>query len=165
MKLHFENVASTEQIHQVFELANIIWTEHYTPIIGADQVEYMLGHFHSKEVITDEVTTGLTHYFLMVSDDKPVGYLGVKLSEDDLFLSKIYLLSSERGNGFGRKAIDFIKDMAKEYHKKSIVLTVNKYNTNTIKAYQACGFDIVEEICADIGRGYVMDDYRMRLIV
>jgi RimJ/RimL family protein N-acetyltransferase len=40
-----------------------------------------------------------------------------------------------------------------------IRLTVNKYNSNSIKAYDNMGFVSVDSIVQDIGNGYVMDDY------
>ena len=38
----FERVRSPEQIAAVTRLAREIWQEHYLPIIGQAQVEYML---------------------------------------------------------------------------------------------------------------------------
>ena len=49
--------------------------------------------------------------------------------------------------------------MQKSY--KSIQLTVNKYNTNTISAYKKWGFEIIDSVVTDIGEGFVMDDYIM----
>ena len=42
-------------------------------------------------------------------------------------------------------------------------LRVNKANATAIRAYQRFGFAIIEDICTDIGSGFVMDDYRMEL--
>ena len=40
-------------------------------------------------------------------------------------------------------------------------LTVNKYNEMGIRAYQAKGFETIESVETDIGRGFIMDDYVM----
>ena len=40
-------VGGQKDIRKVEELANQIWTQHYTPIIGIDQVRYMLKKFQS----------------------------------------------------------------------------------------------------------------------
>ena len=42
MKIRFEPVFSSEAIVTVATLAQIIWNEHYTPIIGSAQVDYMI---------------------------------------------------------------------------------------------------------------------------
>lgn len=38
---------------------------------------------------------------------------------------------------------------------------MNKYNTASIKVYKNLGFIIADSIVADIGNGFVMDDYIM----
>ena len=38
---------------------------------------------------------------------------------------------------------------------------VNKYNKNTILAYQKLGFIQKRELVIDIGNGFVMDDFEM----
>ena len=41
------------------------------------------------------------------------------------------------------------------------MLNVNRNNTKAIRAYERAGWHVAEEIVADIGNGYVMDDYVM----
>ncbi len=163
MTYEFIKVVSHEEIDSVIQLANIIWPEHYTSIIGAEQVEYMLSSFHSHATIAAQVISKEYQYFLINNDNKAVGYLGVKLESSSVFLSKLYLLAEFRGSGVGGKAIRFIKDLALANHLDKISLTVNKYNVGAIGAYKKIGFQVTEEIVADIGEGYVMDDYKMEL--
>ena len=40
-------------------------------------------------------------------------------------------------------------------------LRVNKANASAIRAYCRAGFTFVEDVCTDIGNGFVMDDYRL----
>ena len=44
----------------------------------------------------------------------------------------------------------------------AIELTVNKYNSGTIAAYEKMGFEKVRPAVFDIGGGYIMDDYIMK---
>jgi RimJ/RimL family protein N-acetyltransferase len=159
----FKPVTSQDDINQVVELAHLIWTEHYTPIIGTEQVEYMLTHFHSKSEISKQISQQNYHFYLIINDDKAVGYCGFQLQENDLFLSKLYILSSQRGQGFGKLATDFIIQSARDNHKNKVYLTVNKHNHGSINAYYKIGFNKVKEICVDIGGGYQMDDYQLEL--
>lgn len=159
----FKAVKTEQDINKVVELAHLIWTEHYTPIIGVEQVEYMLTHFHSKSEISKQISQQNYHFFLIISDDKAVGYCGFQLQENDLFLSKLYVLSSERGKGFGKLATDFIIQSARDNNKDKVYLTVNKYNHGSINAYYKIGFKKVKELCVDIGGGYQMDDYQLEL--
>lgn len=159
----FQAALTTKDINIVVEIAQEIWPEHYTPIIGLEQVEYMLNNFHSSGVIEKQITQENYRYFIITHNNINVGYIGVQITTDQLFLSKIYLRSSVRGLGIGKKSMLFIKELAQENNLSKISLTVNKENKNTIAAYYKLGFVKTGEICADIGRGFVMDDLKMEL--
>ena len=156
----FIEVTAKQHIEAVEALAREIWTEHYTPIIGRDQVEYMLARFQSAQAISEQLANGYL-YFLIREAGRFIGYISVLPEEQELFLSKIYVLSSRRGKGYGRKAVRFAEELAIKKGLGKIVLTVNKNNSLAIKAYEAIGFKKVEALVQDIGSGFVMDDYKM----
>ena len=160
----FLEVLTEEQIEVVESLAAEIWTEHYIPIIGKAQVDYMLDRYQSKQSISDQMNSGFL-YFLVQEDNQFIGYIGVQPKEDELFLSKIYIKSFERGKGLGKKAIQFIERLAREKGLKKIVLTVNKNNRVAIKAYEKLGFRNVSSVIQEIGGGFIMDDYKMEKII
>ena len=157
------SVLTIEQIQTVVNMAHVVWKEHYTPIIGEEQVTYMLKRFQSVDAIRDEIESDSTQYYLIYSERKTVGYVGIKLKISQLFLSKIYILSTERGSGLGRQTIALIKEIALDHGLRTIFLTVNRNNTKSIAAYRKIGFNITGERCQDIGEGYVMDDFTMEL--
>lgn len=78
-------------------------------------------------------------------------------------LSKLYLHQSQRGKGIARTAMQKIIQIRDSYHLPTIRLTVNKYNLQSIAAYEALGFKCTGEDVFDIGGGYVMDDYILEL--
>ena len=153
-------VVDSLSIDEVVILADAIWREHYTAIIGEDQVNYMLEKFQSASAIKNQIHEGV-YYYLIYYRDSPSGYFSYYLLEDSLFLSKIYVMSSLRGSGLGRFAIEFIEQQAINKQLNRISLTVNKNNTKTIAAYKKMGFVIEEAVVMDIGNGFVMDDYKM----
>jgi ribosomal protein S18 acetylase RimI-like enzyme len=157
----FIEVLTEEQREIVESLAKEIWTEHYVPIIGKAQVDYMLDRFQSRESISDQIRSGFL-YFLIKEDNKFIGYIGVQPKSDELFLSKIYIRSSERGKGHGKKAIQFIEKLSKEKGLRKIALTVNKNNRVAIKAYEKLGFKNLGSIIQEIGDGFIMDDFKMQ---
>ncbi|OUS31821.1 hypothetical protein A9Q98_02535 [Thalassotalea sp. 42_200_T64] len=63
----FDIVSCRQDIDQVIDIARIIWTEHYTPIIGIEQVEYMLSNFQSAQTITEQISTGNHQYYLIIN--------------------------------------------------------------------------------------------------
>ncbi len=161
----FHRVKTSAEIDEVARLARIIWVEHYSPMLGHEQVEYMLSGFHSRDAISSQISDEHYRYFLIRPDDDNVGYIGLTISNEELFLSKLYILSSERGSGLGRQAMAFITSQAREFDAPKISLTVNKHNTETIAAYYKLGFEKTGDICFDIGSGHTMDDLQMELIV
>lgn len=151
--------AKTKEAYKTIEeLAAIVWTEHYTPIIGKAQVDYMLGKYQSAAAVEQQVENGAL-YFLISYNETPVGYFSVSKQQGSLFLSKLYVLKSERGKGLAKEAVSYMENLVREFGLKKIKLTVNKYNTNSIKAYEKMGFKNVDAIVQDIGNGFVMDDY------
>ncbi|MCB4809111.1 GNAT family N-acetyltransferase [Tamlana sp. 62-3] len=141
-------------------LAKTIWQVHYTPIIGEDQVAYMLKKYQSAEAIQMQIESGYI-YFIIKSANEALGYLAIKPEQNSLFLSKLYVLKRFRGKGFGKQAIAFVEAEALKMGLLKIRLTVNKYNSQSIKAYKSIGFITTKKLLIDIGSGFVMDDYEM----
>ena len=156
-----EPVLTELQIKIVEKLAGEIWRQHYIPIIGKAQVDYMLKNFQSEKALSEQITQGFL-YFLIKNDNSYIGYLSVIPEKEELFLSKLYIKFSERGKKFGKKAINFIEKLAKEKKLYKITLTVNKNNINSIKVYEKTGFVNTGAIVKNIGNGFVMDDYKMK---
>ena len=159
-----EKVLTKTQIETVARLAHEIWNQHFIPIIGKAQVDYMLEKFQSKKAISEQIEEGYSYYLLKAEGDY-IGYTGICPREDELFLSKLYIRASQRDKGFGRKAIEFLEDLAREKGLSKITLTVNKNNTDSIKAYEEFGFTNLGIFVQDIGNGFVMDDYKMEKVV
>jgi len=153
-------VLSEKHIEIVESLAKEIWTEHYTPIIGEGQVAYMLRSFQSKRAIAEQICHGFL-YFLIEGDDGFIGYVGVLPKSDEMFLSKLYVKSSHRGKGYGKKTIHFLETLAQALGLRKLVLTVNKNNKPAISAYEKIGFRNLGSVVQEIGDGFVMDDYKM----
>jgi len=160
----FSKVTTKYDREIVASLAREIWTEHYAPIIGKEQVAYMLDHFQSEQALAEQIKAGYC-YFIIEDADQVVGYVGIQLKDEELFLSKLYVKYDKRGQGYGRKAVHYCEKIAKGKGLKKIVLTVNKHNYSSIKAYEAIGFKNCGSVIQEIGGGFVMDDYNMEKIV
>ncbi|SNR36729.1 GNAT family N-acetyltransferase [Lutibacter flavus] len=157
-------VTNTNDIEITAQLAHKIWNDHYVPIIGQNQVDYMLAKFQSFNAISNQLENGY-EYFLISENNKPIGYLGLISNSESkkMMISKIYINQNERGAGYGKQLIDFTIKLAKEKGMETIWLTVNKNNSNSIKWYQKLNFKIKNEVEMDIGNGFIMDDFVMEL--
>lgn len=160
------NSNDRERAIELEELAREIWMEHYTPIIGTDQVDYMLSNFQNADSILKSIRSDNYRYFMVFEGSRPVGYFAVKPEGDrkKLLLSKLYLHRDCRGRGISRLMLERVRLIARECGMDRIQLFVNKHNSS-VNIYKKLGFRIVEELVTDIGNGYVMDDYRMALDV
>ena len=156
-------VSTDEQLKKLAEKANIVWHEFFPCILTEGQIDYMVEKFQSYSAMKNQMENDGYEYYFITTDDKILGYTGIKKEEERLFLSKLYLLKENRGKGYASKAFDFLINYCKENDLKSIYLTVNKQNEHTIAVYKKKGFEVVDTQVADIGNGYVMDDYIMEM--
>ncbi len=163
MELTYQQVSDSE-INTLAALASEIWHEFFPGIISAGQVDYMVEKFQSASAMQQQLAEGY-QYYLVYAGTELIGYIGVHPEDTLLFLSKLYLKKQHRGRGYGRKMIEFVAGLARELGKCGVYLTVNRHNEHTIAVYHATGFQTVRTQVADIGNGYVMDDYIMQLAV
>lgn len=161
MQPTFSKVTTDEEVRDLANLASEIWHEYFVSIISNEQIDYMVEKFQSYPAMTDQIhNQGYEYYFLTVQG-APVGYLGIKQEEGKLFLSKFYIQNEHRGKGYGSRAMEFLVELCKQRGLTAIWLTVNRYNDSTIAVYEKKGFRTVREQVADIGNGFVMDDFVM----
>lgn len=161
MLLEFKKITALSDFQLLESLARDIWEEHYIPIIGADQVSYMMEKFQKAEVMYRQSKEGAYQFILVYAAGQLVGYMAFAENQDELFLSKFYLQKGFRGKGWAREMLGFLEDIATRKGLTRIGLTVNKFNNASIQAYKALGFDVVEPLVVDIGGGFIMDDFRM----
>lgn len=152
-------VKTDPEIQNVAALAEEIWHQHFTPIIGEAQVNYMVEKFQSYPALKNQIEHDGYEYYSVYTDGKMAGYTGVHPEDDALFLSKLYIKKDFRGRHLATEVFHYLITLCKERGLKKIWLTCNKHNEQTLKIYDHLGFVITDEQVADIGNGFVMDDY------
>ena len=157
--MKWERVGSPEQIAAVAALARETWRQHYVPIIGAAQVDYMLAKFQSAAAIARQIAADGYEYYLVPD----AGYLALApdVAGKSVLLSKIYVRSEVRGTGLGRALMPYAEERCAELGCTELWLTVNRNNAGSIAFYERMGFRKTQELVTDIGGGFVMDDWRM----
>lgn len=157
-------IITDEQIRETAILADEIWHQHFVPLIGETQVDYMLEKFQSFPALKKQLSQGY-EYFHLISENHLVGYTCIHAEDGKLFLSKLYLKKDVRGQHFSTRVLDFLKALCKERHLANIWLTCNRYNEHSLTVYDHLGFQRVNTQVADIGNGFVMDDYIMEMFL
>lgn len=147
----------------VRKLGQEIWRQCYPGIISTEQIEYMLAIWYQPEAMAREMQARGTWFALIEAEGRgPVGYLSFeRYPEEVLFINKLYLKPEMHGMGAGGAALHWIAERALELGCRKLQLRVNKQNAPAIRAYQRAGFYFLDDVCSDIGSGFVMDDFRM----
>lgn len=162
---NFYPAVTDAAIQEIAELAEIIWHQHFTQMIGEEQVNYMIDKFQSFPAIKAQIENTGYEYYQIHNEGVMCGYTGIHEEEEELFLSKLYIHKDARGQHLATQTLNFLVELCKERGLKKIRLTCNKHNTNTLEIYKHLGFQITDEQVADIGQGFVMDDYILTYII
>lgn len=184
MELTFRPAETEDDLQAVAQAAHDIWFEYWPGLIGIAQTTYMVENMQSLPAITRDIReTGYRYWLLFDDEGTCVGYT-CALAEDfsafpdspesakhgaeiakrapkRLFISKIYLYAEQRGKHYASRVIEFYEQLCRDEGLQAMYLTVNRGNDLGIRAYLGRGFQIIEEVKADIGNGFVMDDYIM----
>jgi ribosomal protein S18 acetylase RimI-like enzyme len=151
--------ASVFDVNEIHQLAYKIWTVHYPPIIGNEQVEYMLKRMYAKETLHHQISEGKQIYFLLQNEKTTIGFLSIEVNNTEAFINKFYILNNQQRNGLGKQAFDELINYFEEV--KTIRLQVNRQNFKAINFYFKLGFVIEKVADFEIGAGYQMNDFIM----
>lgn len=151
--------ATPADIPIIYLLAVKIWNHHYVPIVGQEQVDYMLAKIYSTEDLTRQMTESKHQFYLIEINGLIRGFISVS-GQEDMFIHKFYIDQDIQGQGHG--ATTFRELLAIYPAVKTFSLTVNRSNYKSINFYFKLGFKIDHVADFDIGQGYFMNDFVMK---
>jgi ribosomal protein S18 acetylase RimI-like enzyme len=155
---------SRSELHLIRDLARAIWPLVYSEMISKEQMDYMLNWMYDVELLQEKFDRGEL-FFTYLNEHKPIGYLHVEpVGNISLKIQKLYVHPEFHGQGIGRKFIDHARNIANEKKLPLLELQVNR-NNPAVNFYKKLGFYVFEEKDFDIGQGYFMNDYVMRMTV
>ncbi len=141
------------------QLAQTIWHKHYVPIVGIEQVNYMLAKLYNHKALQQQTIEG-QQFYLVLNDEKETGFISISTKDNrDFFLHKFYILQEKQNTGLGTDVFKII--FGKLHNPETIRLTVNRQNYKSINFYFKLGFKIEKVADFDIGDGYFMNDFVM----
>ena len=143
-------------------LAAKIWRACYPGIISPAQIDYMLRRMYSLETLATELREGIV-YDCLFFEESMIGFAarGPAREQGVFKLHKLYVHPDWQNRGLGSVLLRHCEAKVQSLGASRLVLNVNRSNSNAIRAYQRNGFAIAESVVADIGGGFVMDDYVM----
>lgn len=151
------------------------WPSTYGHIISQEQINFMLDWMYSDQSLKEQFEKG-HQFFIANLNGSDIGFCSVseelrdhekdnttKQTQQKAFkLNKLYVLPTAHGTGSGKALLEKAIEIAKAEGAASIFLQVNKHN-NAYSFYLKNGFVKEAEFKFDIGNGFFMDDYVMRL--
>jgi GNAT superfamily N-acetyltransferase len=153
--------SAAEHLPEVAALAAVTWRAHYPGIITHEQIDYMLARMYDLEVMRRELGQGI-RYDRLLADGKLVAFAAYgPMGESEMKLHKLYVDPQRQRQGFGSRLLAHVEAESRRRGYRTLILAVNKGNTKATAAYLKNGWTIRESVVADIGGGFVMDDYIM----
>jgi len=151
--------AFPHDIPLIRNLTQQIWPSTYIPILGKEQVDYMLNLMYSEKALVEQMKT--TEFVIIYDGVEAIGFASYSLISAGTYkLHKLYVLPSYQGRGTGRFAIEKLATALKSKGGGILQLNVNRHNTAK-SFYEKLGFVIKSEVDIPIGNGYFMNDYVM----
>jgi GNAT superfamily N-acetyltransferase len=157
------------------------WPSTYGHIISQEQIDFMLDWMYSDDSLATQINTGCAFYIASIKKDNEqwdaIGFCSVSPEEEEEEgntstdkvegvkahkLNKLYVLPTAQGTGAGKALLHQAIEVAKAAGSSSLFLQVNKHN-NAYTFYLKHGFEKEAEFKFDIGNGFFMDDFVMRL--
>ncbi len=140
------------------------WPSTYGHIISQAQIDFMLDWMYSESSLAAQFEKG-HQFFIAYTNGEAIGFCSVSNEagpSNEFKLNKLYVLPSAQGSGAGKALLEKAIEVAKTASAGSLYLQVNKHN-NAYHFYIKNGFTKEAEFKFDIGNGFYMDDYVMRL--
>jgi GNAT superfamily N-acetyltransferase len=143
------------EIQAIIELAWKIWPLWYEPIIGPEQVVFMLDQIYNSNAISDQIEKGQAFYLVSLKG-KNVGFFSINPGKDSICrLEKLYLLAEVKGKGIGKLMLLQAENLAAKSSSK-MQLNVNRFNPS-IDFYLHQGYKIVNEVDISFGPFFLND--------
>ncbi len=148
-------------IAAVVVLAGVIWRHHYPGIISMAQIDHMLAQRYTHEIIRAQMQSADAWWDKALLGDRIIGFAQYERYEGAMKLDKLYMHQDYQRQGHGARMLAHVEAAARARGLDAVRLNVNRYNAKSIAAYRKSGYAVVATVVADIGRGFVMDDYVM----
>lgn len=160
ISIHKAGVNDAERINKA---AQIVFTQTFTPVIGAEQTAYMLEKMYDVDGLKKQISQGRNFYLAENSLGEICGYLSCFQKDGEVFrIEKLYVMPDCQKSGLGKRFFEYAISLAKNLtpSPKYLQLNVNRENP-AVKFYLHIGMKIASQGDFVFGGGYFMKDYIM----
>jgi len=158
----YKKIESDADINILVAMAHEIWSSHFKTMFDNETLPKLIEAAQSRKAILAEIEDGCQYSFIE-HDGEKIGYFACKTDQlkKELFLSKIYLYSNQRGNGVGKQVLHHLEELCHNGGLDKITLTVYHENVLSIKTYEKWGFSNLGFITREFDDGLVFEDIQM----
>ena len=156
-------VLNSKELFIIEDLAKVIWPVSFKEMISKEQIDYMLNWMYNPKKLKENHAKG-HHYLLYTEGDEALGFVSyeIKRHKSTIRIHKLYVHHECQKKGIGKILLEHVKKIGMNEKMTHLDLFVNRPNP-AVGFYKIAGFSIDEEIDLDIGNGYFMNDYLMKM--
>lgn len=154
-----------EDVDGIARLAQKTWGVAYAGIISRAQMDYMLAERYAPDRLREELSRQDIWWDKGLAEGELAAFASTHrtATAGEIKLDKLYVDPRRQRLGLGGYLVRHVVERARKGGFDTLILAVNKRNTQAISAYEKYGFAIRESVCVDIGSGFVMDDFIMSI--
>ena len=118
----------------------------YHKSMGVDTYESLPNKTKLKSIVAGMIENkdDIRFYILVEDKNETAGYIAITDFGKDDIINYLYIREKYRGNGYGRKLIDFAKNRAIENKKEGILISNMVGNDTAEKIYDKMGFKAIK---------------------
>lgn len=139
----------TEAMPRVRAISYVIWPEAYAGILPAERIPGMLAEIYDLKTLAADIEERGHRYWFATVDGADAGFVSAYREGDRVWIKKIYVLSTIRGLGLGKRLM--ATAVADFPGATSVGLYVNNGNAPAIGFYQSQGFAVEAEVPVRMG--------------
>lgn len=157
---------TTDDLYMVRDIALQTWPISYKGMISNEQIIYMLNEMYNDDALRYQREVELAEFFIISSASEKVGFASCGPSQKPVIykLHKLYVLPHIQKSGAGSELLNHCINFSRLNGANEMFLQVNRRNA-AVAFYRRHGFSIDREEKFDIGSGFVMDDYIMKIAI
>lgn len=145
MKAKLHKISSIQEYEQLHQLAHEILPEAYHNILNTTTIDFLLETGYKIPSLTSRINNSTNADYLILSNQKPVGYVCLVHEQDKLQIDKLYIHKTHRSKGIGQEVMSFILKIASNNTITSIELLVHSANQGAIRFYEKHGFKTTQQ--------------------
>ena len=158
--------ATKEDIPGIQAVARIAWPDAYAGLMPVDQVGYMVDMHYRSEVLREQMQARGHQFILVLRDGELAGYASLEINHGnpaEMMIHNACLLPGSQGMGLGQALLDHLARRALKKGQEAMKLNVFHKNNQAIRFFEKYGFRITGHEEKDIGGGFSVLDYVMRM--